>query len=54
MTSSNPIYFLIEGLSLIADMLNSHVFLNIPIFVWLIGFVVISMVVSVFWRGARG
>lgn len=52
--TSNPIYFLIDGMKTAAAVLNSYSFLDVPIWTWFIGFVFVSMVVSVFWRGARG
>ena len=54
MDTSNPVYFLIDCLSNIGNVLNSYTFWDIPILMWFIGFILIGMVVSVFWRGARG
>lgn len=51
---SNPVFFLIDCMRTVAGVLNTCVFLNVPLWSWFIGFIFVGMVVSVFWRGARG
>lgn len=50
----NPVNFLIDFMIDILEVLNSYEFSSIPILMWLFGFIIISMVISTFWRGARG
>lgn len=38
----------------IINLLNQYTFANVPLFVWFISFIILSIVISVFWRGARG
>lgn len=52
--SSNPLYFLIDCMKTVAAVLTNYRFLSVPIWTYFIGFIFIGMVVSVFWRGARG
>lgn len=52
--TSNPIYFIVDCMKYAAAVLNSYTFMNVPIWTWFIGFIFVGMVVSVFWRGARG
>lgn len=52
--TSNPIFFLIDLMKTAAAVLNSYSFMGVPIWTWFIGFIFVGMVVSVFWRGARG
>lgn len=51
---SNPIFFLVDCMRAVAGVLNSFTILDVPIWTWFIGFIFVGMVVSVFWRGARG
>lgn len=52
--TSNPLYFLIDCMRSIAGVLLSYDFLGVPIWTYFIGFIFIGMVISTFWRGARG
>lgn len=54
MNTSNPILFLIDCMKSIANVLSSYSLMRVPIWTWFIGFIFVGMVVSVFWRGARG
>lgn len=54
MDTSNPVYFLIDCIKQAANMLTQYKFWGIDILMWFLGFIIIGMVVSVFWRGARG
>ena len=54
LSTSNPVYFIIDCMRAVADKLTQYTFLNVPIWSWFIGFIFVSMIVSVFWRGARG
>lgn len=38
----------------LAAMLNNVDFWEVSLLMWFLGFIVVGMVVSVFWRGARG
>lgn len=54
--TSNPLYFLIDCMRSIAGVLLSYEFpgIGVPIWTFFIGFIFIGMVISTFWRGARG
>lgn len=54
MDTSNPVFFLIDLMRNVANVLMQFQFLDISIWTWFLGFIFIGMVVSVFWRGARG
>lgn len=54
MDTSNPIFFIIDCMRGIAATLSDYSFMDVPIWTWFIGFIFVGMVVSVFWRGARG
>lgn len=52
--TSNPVLFLISCLQEAARCLGDFSFWGVPIWTWFIGFIFTGMVISVFWRGARG
>lgn len=54
MNTSNPVYFLIDCMKSVVEVLLDSSFLSISIWSWFLGFIFVGMVVSVFWRGARG
>lgn len=54
MDTSNPIYFIIDMMQTVADKLTEYRFWDIPIWTWFICFIIVGMVISIFWRGARG
>lgn len=54
MDTSNPVLFLIDCISRVASNLAFFEFWGISILMWFFGFIVVNMVISVFWRGARG
>lgn len=54
MDTSNPLFFLVDCLRSVAIVLTQYSVGGVRIWSWFIGFIVIGMVVSVFWRGARG
>lgn len=54
MDTSNPVFFLIDCIKKIGQTLNSYNFWGVPVIMWFVGFIIVGMVVSVFWRGARG
>lgn len=54
MDTNNPVLFLVDCMRSVAQVLMRYKFLDVPIWTWFIGFIFVGMVVSVFWRGARG
>lgn len=50
----DAISFLIEQIGNFARKLNQYTFAGVPIFTLFICFIVVSIVISVFWRGGRG
>ena len=54
MDTSNPVFFLIDMISGTGTLLSTYSFLGVDLMMWFIGFIIVNMVVSVFWRGARG
>lgn len=54
MDTSNPVFFIIDIIKTIALILNSHSFWGVSLLMWSFTFIMVSMVISVFWRGARG
>lgn len=52
--TSNALFFLISCMKYCANLLNNYRFLTVTIWNFFIGFIFVGMVVSVFWRGARG
>lgn len=54
MDTSNPVFFIIDCMRAVAEKLSEYSLIGVPIWTWFIGFIFVGMVVSVFWRGARG
>lgn len=52
--TSNPLNFIIDCMKYVAAKLTAYEFLGVPIWTFFVGFIFIGMVVSTFWRGARG
>lgn len=50
----DSINFLIDQMGNFARKLNQFTFAGVPIFTLLACFIVVSIVISVFWRGGRG
>lgn len=50
----DPIIFLIDCMKDAMVLLEEYTFLDISILAWISAFIVTNMVISVFWRGARG
>lgn len=46
--------FLVDCIGDLAAKLNEFQFAGVSILMWFLAFIVVGMVVSVFWRGARG
>ena len=53
-TDSNAIYFIFNCIRAFYDLLNSYTFWGVSLAMWSVGFIVFGMVISIFWRGARG
>lgn len=54
MDTSNPIYFIIDMITQIAGRLNQAQLWGVSYLMWVLGFIIVGMIASVFWRGARG
>lgn len=54
MDTSNPVFFLFDCIKSAGRTLNSYTFLDVSLTHWFVAFIIVGMVVSVFWRGARG
>lgn len=54
MDTSNPVLFLIDMITGVGTKLSTFTFLGVDLLMWFIGFIIVNMIVSVFWRGARG
>lgn len=54
MNTSNPIFFIFDALKMAAIALKQHSFWGVDLLMWFFTFIMVSMVISVFWRGARG
>lgn len=52
--TSNPVYFLIDVAVSFVKILDDYYFWEVSLLAWIFGFIVLGMVVSAFWRGARG
>lgn len=50
----NPILFLVDCVAQVAAVLSNYLFWGVDLLTWFFGFIVVGMVVSCFWRGARG
>ena len=52
------VFFVVNQIACLSDMLDEFSFnisgMNVSIFELFIGFVALSIVISVFWKGARG
>ena len=46
--------WLVTHLTNITNLLNSFTFLDVPLWTLLLSILLVSMVISIFWRGARG
>lgn len=54
MDTNNSVLFIIDCMRAIAAKLSDYDLIGVPIWTWFIGFIFVGMVVSTFWRGARG
>ena len=54
MDVSNPVFFIFDCVKMVAERLDQFEFLGISYLIWIFAFIIVGMVVSVFWRGARG
>lgn len=54
MSTSNPIFFFFDCMSKASSVLGRFSFWDVSLWSWFVGFIFVGMVVSVFWRGARG
>lgn len=54
--TNNPVNFLIDCIKSVVSVLNSYEFFNTGVSLWgiILTFIFIGMLISVFWRGARG
>lgn len=52
--TSNPAYFFFDVMKRIFLVLSQYNFIGISLTSWLFGFVAVGILVSVFWKGARG
>lgn len=50
----DAVNFIVDCMSQAAGVLNSFDYNGVSILLWYVAFIVVNMVVSVFWRGARG
>lgn len=54
MGHGESVTFIIDCIGEAATTLANYQFWGVDLLMWFFGFTVIGMVVSVFWRGARG
>lgn len=54
MDVTNPLFFIVDCMKMVAVVLTNYRIFNVSIWHWFIMFIFVGMVVSVFWRGARG
>ena len=52
--NQNPVFFIFDIMKWFAAKLNEYEFWNISLLSWSLAFIMVSMVISVFWKGARG
>lgn len=52
--TSNPLLFVIDCIINVSLLLGSVSLWGVNLLFWSFAFIVIGMIVSVFWRGARG
>lgn len=54
MNTENPLFFLYDVIRAFISFLDSKQIMGLSLFMWFISFIIVSMIISVFWRGARG
>lgn len=54
MDTSNPLFFIIDMVKQFLMFLDSFNVAGVSFFTWIISFILFGMIVSIFWRGARG
>lgn len=54
MDVNNPVFFIFDCMREIALRLDQVEFLGVSYLIWCFAFIIVGMIVSVFWRGARG
>ena len=52
--TSNPLFFIFDVMRKFLLLLDKYEVYGISLYMWIICFILVSMVISVFWRGARG
>lgn len=51
-TTNNPLFFLFDVMKHVIGLLDNYQFFGITLFVWIIGFISMSFVIAIFWKGA--
>lgn len=51
-STGNPLYFLFDVMKHVIGLLDNYQFFGISLFVWIIGFISMTFVISIFWKGA--
>lgn len=50
-STGNPLYFLFDVMKHVIGLLDNYQFFGISLFVWIIGFISMTFVISIFWKG---
>lgn len=54
MNTENPLFFIFDVMKQFVLLLDSYKAFGVSLYMWILSFIIVGMVVSIFWRGARG
>ena len=54
METKNPLFFIFDMMKQFLNFLDSFTIYGISFYSWIFSFLLVGIIVSVFWKGARG